>query len=67
MIKKCGSCKYFEQGLSCSFCGNPNQNDKSKKEYLYYNFSCPLWVEGISQSRKDYMNKKGIFKNKIYE
>lgn len=52
----CGSCRYFEQGKSCSFCGNPWQGDKSYKEYLYYNFGCKLWVNGIAQSRVEYIN-----------
>jgi len=51
----CGSCKFFEQGKTCSFCGNPEQTDKGKKEYLYYNFSCSLYVRGVAQSRLKYM------------
>jgi len=53
----CMTCKYFEQGESCSFCGNPKQSDKNKKEYLYYSFSCDLWDEGVAQSRIDYSNR----------
>ncbi len=55
--KECGSCKFFAQGTNCSFCENPLQSDEDKKKYLYYNFSCPLWQKGISQSRINYMKK----------
>ena len=54
----CMSCKYFEQGKNCSFCGHPNQTNKDFKEYLYYNFSCTLHEVGIAQSRVDYMKEK---------
>jgi len=53
----CGSCKFFAQGDTCSFCENPKQTDESKKGYCYYNFDCEFWEEGTSQSRIDYMNK----------
>ena len=53
----CMTCKFFEQGKSCSFCGHPDQPDKSYKSYVYYTFSCVLWNEGIAKSRVDYMSK----------
>lgn len=54
---KCGSCKFYEQGKTCSFCGNKAQTDKELKTYCYYNFQCNLWEEGIAQSRVKYMEK----------
>lgn len=51
----CMTCKYFEQGKSCSFCGHPDQTDKELRDYLYYSFTCSLWTEGVAQSRLDYM------------
>ncbi len=55
---ECMTCKYFEQGKSCSFCGHPEQKNEDLKKYLYYNFSCNLHEEGIAQSRVDYMKNK---------
>lgn len=56
----CMSCKYFEQGKNCSFCGHPNQTNKDLKEYSCYNFSCALHEVGIAQSRVDYMKEKKV-------
>lgn len=53
----CGGCKHFAQGENSSFCDNEKQKDKNKKEYVYYNFSCGLFKDGIHQSRVDYMEK----------
>ena len=55
---KCMSCKYFEQGKKCSFCGHPNQTDKYLKGYVYWNFSCSLHEIGIAKSRIKYMENK---------
>lgn len=57
--KQCISCKFFEQGKTCSFCSNPAQTNKDYQVYLYHNFSCELHKDGIAQSRLDYM-KNGI-------
>jgi ribosomal protein L37E len=54
-VAECGSCKYFEQGKTCSFCGHPDQPNEDFKRYLYYNFACSLHEQGIAQSRVDYM------------
>lgn len=54
-VAECGSCKYFEQGKTCSFCGHPDQPNNDFKQYLYYNFGCNLHEQGIAQSRVDYM------------
>lgn len=56
----CGSCKYYEQGKHCSFCGHPKAT-KEERQYRYYNFSCDTdvkWEEGIAQSRVDFI--KGL-------
>ena len=53
--KECRTCKYFEQGKYSSFCGNPKQENKDYKKYLYYNFTCDLHEKGIAKSRVDYM------------
>jgi len=60
--KICGNCKYYAQGLTCSFCEHPKQPNEDAKNYRYYIFSCSLFTKGIAQSRIDYMNKTGIFK-----
>jgi hypothetical protein len=57
MESQCGSCKYFEQGKTKSFCGNPKQENKDLKDYAYYNFSCNLYTKGVAQSRIDWMKK----------
>lgn len=56
--KECGYCKHFAQGKTCSFCANEKQTNRSLQEYLYYNFTCNLFEEGIHQSRVDYMKNK---------
>lgn len=56
--KICISCKHYKQGKTCSFCANPKQTDKDKKNYCYYNFGCDLHDEGIHQTRVDYMKKR---------
>lgn len=57
-VKECATCKFFEQGKGCSFCGNPEQTNKSLKEYVYYNSGCDLCVEGIAQSRVEFMKRQ---------
>jgi len=57
-VAECGSCKYFEQGKTCSFCGHPEQPNENFKQYLYYNFGCSLHEQGIAQSRVDYMKTR---------
>lgn len=54
---QCGSCKFFDQGKTCSFCGNPEQTNRDFKSYVYYTFGCELHEDGIAQSRVDYMEK----------
>lgn len=54
VVNECGSCKYYEQGKTLSFCGHPEQTDKQLKRYAYYNFSCLLHEKGVAQSRIDY-------------
>ena len=51
---KCGTCKFYAQGKTCSFCENPKQEDEDLKRYSYYPFSCDLWEEGIAESRVRY-------------
>ncbi len=51
----CGGCKYFAQGKENSFCEHPKQFDKDKKSYCYYSYSCPLFTEGIADSRLNFM------------
>lgn len=65
MTKDCGSCKYFAQGKNCSFCSNPKQMNESKKQYLYYNFKCDLFEEGIHRTRIDFMKTFGDEETKL--
>lgn len=63
--KQCGSCKFFEQGENNSFCGNRKQKNKDYKKYVYYNFGCNLHIEGLAQSRFEYMESRNDFFKKI--
>ena len=52
----CATCKYFEQGTNCSFCGHPEQPTEGYKNIVYYTFSCNLHVKGIAKSRVKFMD-----------
>ncbi len=52
--KICINCEFCEQREMSSFCGNKKQDDKDLKRYVYYNFSCNLFIKGISKSRIEY-------------
>lgn len=58
MENQCGSCKYFEQGKSCSFCCNPNQDNESCKSYCYWNDRCNLYEKGIHKTRIDLLKSE---------
>lgn len=59
-MKYCGSCKFYAQGKTCSYCEHPEQKDESAKNYRYYNHgsNCNLWQEGISKTRADWMTER---------
>lgn len=46
----------FEQGKTCSFCCNINQEDNSLKNYCYWSFNCNLYEKGIHESRVNLLN-----------
>ena len=56
----CQHCKFFEQGKTHSFCGNPKQKNTDLKDYVYYTFGCSLVVKGTAQSRLDFMKKEKV-------
>jgi hypothetical protein len=63
--KQCGSCKYWKQGNSGCFCGNPKQENEQVRQYSYYFFSCELYSYGTDVDR---INKKIYsLKNRIQE
>jgi hypothetical protein len=56
----CGNCKFFEQGDTNSFCGNPKQRNNRLKKYAYYSDGCNLFNYGLSNSRSEYVKTKKL-------
>lgn len=55
--ENCGTCRFFAQGATCSFCANEKQTNESLKKYAYWIFSCGFYQSGIHDSRVKYMEE----------
>lgn len=53
-IPDCHQCIWVRQ-KQCMVCGNPNQTEKDKTEYLYVGFNCPLFEYPKTPSKEIYM------------
>jgi len=53
----CGTCKFYAQGKTCSFCEHPKAT-KEERSYRYYIHGCEdKYEKGVSDSRIKYMQE----------